>query len=443
MKAVKVRGTVIGKGISKICAPITGKTQEEIFDQAKAILAAGVDIVEWRIDWFQDILNREKLTETGLALRTLMGEVPILVTLRTKDEGGELACSSEMYREIYANVVEGGYADLIDVEIMQPERSVEAIVTKAHAAGVYVVASNHDFHKTPDNAVMMARFGRMQRYDADIFKIAVMPVSKKDVVRLIEVTENASCFDKPIITMAMSGLGLLTRLGGEIYGSAVTFGCVGKASAPGQIEVSQLKTVLQMLHTAYNQSTAVEQVAEMMKEGSMKKNIFLVGFMGTGKTTLSRYLSKHLGFRELDMDQTIEEEQQMPITEIFAKKGESYFRGLETQLLVDLQSQKGLLVSCGGGVVLREENVLEMKKSGVIVLLTATPETILERVKDDDSRPLLRGNKNVQFIADMLEKRGPKYYAAADIILPTDGKATADIVKDFCEQLLASDDIYL
>lgn len=182
--------------------------------------------------------------------------------------------------------------------------------------------------------------------------------------------------------------------------------------------------------------TNINALTQLITENRLDKNIFLVGFMGTGKSTLSRYLKKHTGICELDMDQKIEEDQQMKISDIFAQKGEPYFRSLETQLLVDLQTQKGLLVSCGGGVVLREENVQEMKKSGVIVLLTAKPETILERVRYNDDRPLLRGNKNVPFIANMLKERGPKYLAAADIILETDDRSVEQIAEAFCERLI-------
>ena len=158
--------------------------------------------------------------------------------------------------------------------------------------------------------------------------------------------------------------------------------------------------------------------------------------MGTGKTTLSGFLKKHTGIEELDMDSTIEKQQGMTISKIFEEKGEPYFRSLETKLLVELQSKSGLLVSCGGGVVLREENVAEMKKSGLVVLLTAKSETILERVKNNDDRPLLRGNKNVPFIENLLNQRMPKYMAAADLIVETDGRKKEDIAEELCRKLL-------
>lgn len=165
------------------------------------------------------------------------------------------------------------------------------------------------------------------------------------------------------------------------------------------------------------------------------KNIFLIGYMGTGKSTVAAYMAKQYGLEVLEMDQMIVEREGMSISDIFAKQGEGYFRDVETNLLIEIQSQENKVVSCGGGVVLREQNVEEMRKGGKIVLLSAKAETILERVKDDDSRPLLQGNKNVEFINDMLEKRRPKYESAADIVIQTDGKQIKDICNEIFEQI--------
>ena len=163
-------------------------------------------------------------------------------------------------------------------------------------------------------------------------------------------------------------------------------------------------------------------------------NIFLIGFMGAGKSTISDYLKNALAMDVVEMDQCIVERQGMSISDIFETYGEEYFRELETNLLIEMQSRSNVVVSCGGGVPMRERNVAEMKKNGRVVLLTAKPETILERVKDNHDRPLLENNKNVSFIADLLEKRRAKYEAAADIVIQTDGKSELEI----CEELIHS-----
>ncbi len=164
-------------------------------------------------------------------------------------------------------------------------------------------------------------------------------------------------------------------------------------------------------------------------------NIFLIGFMGAGKSTVSDFLSKELAMDVVEMDQIIAQRQGMSISDIFETYGEPYFRDLETKLLIEMQSRSNVVVSCGGGVAMRECNVAEMKKNGRVVLLTAKPETILERVKDNHDRPLLENNKNVDFIADLMEKRRAKYEAAADIIIETDGKDTQTICEEMIHRL--------
>ena len=163
-------------------------------------------------------------------------------------------------------------------------------------------------------------------------------------------------------------------------------------------------------------------------------NIVLIGFMGAGKSTISDFLKTVFAMEIVEMDQIIAERQGMSISDIFETYGEEYFRDLETNLLIEMQSRTNVVISCGGGVPMRERNVAEMKKNGRVVLLTAKPETILERVKDNHDRPLLEGNKTVPYIAQLMEKRREKYEAAADIVIETDGKSELQI----CEELVQS-----
>lgn len=168
-------------------------------------------------------------------------------------------------------------------------------------------------------------------------------------------------------------------------------------------------------------------------------NIVLIGFMGAGKSTISDFLKNVFAMDVVEMDQIIAERQGMSISDIFETYGEEYFRELETNLLIEMQSRSNVVVSCGGGVPMRERNVAEMKKNGRVVLLTAKPETILERVKDNHDRPLLENNKNVSFIADLLEKRRAKYEAAADIVIQTDGKSELEICEELIHRLRETD----
>ena len=252
MNTVKVRNIEIGAGIPKICVPIVGVTREEILAAAENIKSTKADVVEWRVDWYENIFDFTKTEATMQALREVLGEMPILFTFRTSKEGGEKAIETEAYVELNQNAAKTGLVDLVDVEAFTGDDVVKAVVEIAHENGVKVIASNHDFHKTPAKEEIVSRLRKMQELGADIPKIAVMPQNKKDVLTLLAATEEmvSEYADRPIITMSMAGTGVISRLCGEVFGSALTFGAAKKASAPGQMGVNDLSTVLGLLHNA-------------------------------------------------------------------------------------------------------------------------------------------------------------------------------------------------
>ena len=160
------------------------------------------------------------------------------------------------------------------------------------------------------------------------------------------------------------------------------------------------------------------------------KNIFLIGFMGCGKSTMARLLKEKTGKELIEMDETIEREEGKSINEIFEMYGETYFRDLESELVRRIADKGGAVVSCGGGAILRPENVENMKKNGIIIYLSATPETIYQRVKNSTHRPLLNGNMNVEYITSLMESRLPRYMSAADVTICVDGKEKQQIVDE-------------
>ena len=252
MNTIKVRNIEIGSGTPKIIVPIVGVTKQEIIDEAKTFDSIPVDMVEWRVDWFEGVFDFEKVEDVLKELRAVLGETPILMTFRTSKEGGEKAIEPTAYAELNIKAAQTGYVDLVDVEIFTGDDIVKKIIDGAHAAGVKVVASNHDFFKTPAKADIIYRLRKMQDMNADIPKIAVMPQNRKDVLTLLAATEEMATnyADRPIITMSMAGTGVISRLCGEVFGSSMTFGAAKKASAPGQMGVNDLSTVLDLLHKA-------------------------------------------------------------------------------------------------------------------------------------------------------------------------------------------------
>lgn len=165
------------------------------------------------------------------------------------------------------------------------------------------------------------------------------------------------------------------------------------------------------------------------------ENLFLIGFMGAGKSSVSQGLGRLLGRRVIEMDQCIAQREGMTIPEIFARKGEPYFRACETALLESFAQGDPRIVSCGGGVPMREENVAAMRRCGTVVLLTARPEVILDRVKEDHDRPLLEGHKDVSYISSLMEQRRPKYEAAADITVDTSERTIEEVCREVLRQI--------
>lgn len=252
MNPVVVRDCRIGEGRPKIIVPIVGVTEQEILKEAAVFQDIPADVAEWRADWYEYAFDTDRVVETAGKLRQALGSIPLLFTFRTAKEGGEKAAEPERYARLLKAVAGSGNADMIDVEIFTGDGVVREVIDACHAAGVVVVGSNHDFFKTPPQTEIVNRLRKMQEMGADIPKIAVMPACKKDVLTLLSATEEmaANFADRPIITMSMGSVGVISRLVGESIGSAMTFGAAAKASAPGQIGVRALDQVLEVIHNS-------------------------------------------------------------------------------------------------------------------------------------------------------------------------------------------------
>ena len=251
MKTVSIGSVVIGAGLPKIAAPIVGRTAEDILRSAHIVAAAPCDIAEWRADFYDEVFDRGALLHTLAALRDVLGGKPLLFTFRTAKEGGAREAMPDTYIALTIAAAESGCADAVDLEVCTGDEPVRECIDAAHRAGVTVIGSCHDFRATPPKDTLITWLRKAQDMGADVAKIAVMPQSPADVLTLLQATEEtACCADCPIATMSMSPLGAISRLCGEAFGSALTFGTADQRSAPGQLPVAELRAALELLHDA-------------------------------------------------------------------------------------------------------------------------------------------------------------------------------------------------
>ncbi len=254
MKTVKIRNLTLGEGRTKICVPVCEKTADKIISAFKEVLLLPAQIIEFRADWFDDVFDTEALVGLLKKIRETAREMPVLFTFRTAKEGGEKEITDLMYDTVVCAAIASGCVDAVDVEMFREQTVVLNILDLAHKSHVPVIMSNHDFDKTPDKDEIIARLIRMDEMGADVLKIALMPNSCADVLKLLAATEEMKRLytDKPMITMSMGGMGLISRLSGESFGSALSFGAGKKASAPGQMAAKDLDAVLNAIHTSLN-----------------------------------------------------------------------------------------------------------------------------------------------------------------------------------------------
>lgn len=249
VEVVNLRGVRVGDGRAKVAASLTSHSASALREEAARLALAPVDVAEWRVDLFDDHADADAVRSALAGVRAALGEVPLVVTLRTAAEGGAADVGDEAYASLLGVVLASGHADAVDLELSRRPALLAGLVGAAREGGVAVVASSHDFAGTPAAQEIVARLRRMADLGADLLKIAVTPRTPRDVLTLLDATLTASGrLDRPVITMAMGAAGVVSRLGGEIFGSALTFGALDRASAPGQVDVALLAPVVEAVH---------------------------------------------------------------------------------------------------------------------------------------------------------------------------------------------------
>lgn len=166
------------------------------------------------------------------------------------------------------------------------------------------------------------------------------------------------------------------------------------------------------------------------------ENIILIGYMGTGKTTIAKNISEKLNMQAIDIDSIIEKQEGRLINDIFLNAGEKYFRNMETDILKKLKGKNNIVVACGGGIVLKDENINYLKLCGRVVLLKSTAKTIYNRIKNCNMRPILNNNMNIEFIENMIKKRNNNYMKAKDIVVINEDKSIDEVTKEIIRKVI-------
>lgn len=269
---VQIRNLILGEGRPKICIPLTDTTKETLVSAAQNIIHPELhcDLAEWRADFFKHLptpgsafsgsaasgsetsdgaFHTSEFFDTLSGLRRTLGDTPLLFTIRTDAEGGAVTIDTASYLHINQAAIQSGCIDLVDVELSRGEEAVQTVVRAAHQAGVAVIGSRHDFSKTPPREEIIASLCRMQTLGCDIAKYAVMPQTERDVLTLLDATliMKEQHTKTPVITMSMGNTGVISRISGGLFGSCLTFGTAGAASAPGQLPSELLFHFLETL----------------------------------------------------------------------------------------------------------------------------------------------------------------------------------------------------
>ena len=247
--AFEIKGIRIGDGQPVICVPVVALKKEEVITNIRFLAEQKVQMIEWRVDCFEEVDDFHAVSEVLQVIRPVLEHTIFLFTFRTKQQGGSRKMEEWKILKLNELAAKSGCADLIDLEFFEATKP-EKEIRRFQRMGVRVIASHHDFEQTPDPEVIRMLLEQIRESGADVVKLAVMPQNMWDVLHLLEETNrfHENHPDHPLITMSMGAKGGISRVAGEFFGSCVTFGAGGQASAPGQLPVKQLEEILHILH---------------------------------------------------------------------------------------------------------------------------------------------------------------------------------------------------
>lgn len=235
-------------GKPQVCVSLMAKDYTDLMVQAKELNQSMADIVEWRVDYYEKAKEIEEIVHVLNDLRACFTDKVLLFTFRTLDEGGEQAIGLTDYKNLYLAVAQTQQIDLMDVELSYAEFLGRQFVQEIKNQKIQVIISHHDFEKTPDDATLIFKIGVMNQFGADVGKLATMPQSLEDVLRMLGLITKARGFSQlPLAVISMGDYGKISRVSSELIGSVLTFGAIGETSAPGQIPIETLVDCLSAL----------------------------------------------------------------------------------------------------------------------------------------------------------------------------------------------------
>jgi 3-dehydroquinate dehydratase-1 len=249
-KPIELNGQAIASGkFPLICTPLVGRTLDKLLAELAIVLPKKPDVLEWRVDFFEQIGDTALVIAAAAAIKKAAGSVPLLFTRRSTIEGGEkIPLNEDQVIAMYNAVCESKHIDLIDYEMANDGANIAQVREAAKAHGIKLVLSFHNFSYTPALETLAAKFLTADQLGADVAKVAVMPRDLDDVLTLLTATRQASKKLRiPLISMSMGPLGAITRMVGGVFGSSLSFAVGAASSAPGQVPIEDLNTVLGIL----------------------------------------------------------------------------------------------------------------------------------------------------------------------------------------------------
>lgn len=248
---LRVKDIVFGEGRPKLLVPLTARTQEELVQQARVAVQSAADVIEWRLDFYEDLLEKEALLDTLRLVRMETREKVLLATLRTTESGGVHESSLNTYKELCMTVAQSGAIDLIDLELHQVEFLGRQFVQTIKASKVAIIMSSYDLRQTPADGQLVFQIGMMNQFGADMGRVVTMPQQLSDVLRMMGIAQRTRGMNHlPLAILSLGDLGKVTRVSGELIGSVFTTGSIDQLLEQQAFSMTEMVT--------FNQAFAIK-----------------------------------------------------------------------------------------------------------------------------------------------------------------------------------------